>query len=127
MDPNANLKEQLELAYRIQRDEDQDTISDAVLDSGPAYAQEIERRQARIASSGVRLAELVLAMHEWISKGGFLPKDWQPPVDAVGREVEIDGMKVRIVPITAPSRKMCDLEDVTFAVPAREEGPEKGR
>jgi hypothetical protein len=51
MDPNANLKEQLELAKRLI---DDNTDQDA------AY----------------RLAELVLALDEWIRKGGFLPEAW---------------------------------------------------
>lgn len=53
MDPNANLKEQLEIARAILSDDEYDTGYDAV-----------------------RLAELVEALNEWIVKGGFLPKDW---------------------------------------------------
>ena len=30
------------------------------------------------AELGVELAEQVEALDEWISKGGFLPKAWQP-------------------------------------------------
>ena len=54
MDPNANLEEQLRLAKEI----DEALLSDVVL---KAY----------------RLAELVLALHEWISKGGCLPDKWR--------------------------------------------------
>lgn len=50
MDPDANLDEALELAVVLERYEDDD---------------------AR------RLAELVLALNEWISRGGFLPAAWQ--------------------------------------------------
>jgi len=52
MDPNANLKEILELAGKISIDADSDS--------------ELE----------VRLAELVMALDEWICKGGFLPSRW---------------------------------------------------
>jgi hypothetical protein len=60
MDPNANLKEQLELAKNILEypaQSDMDTIN----------------------GDAERLAELVLALDEWISNGGFLPKRWQKP------------------------------------------------
>lgn len=53
MDPNANLKEQIELACKLQDYERDDDASDVC-----------------------RLAELVLALNEWISKGGFLPAKW---------------------------------------------------
>lgn len=51
MDPNANLAEQLRLA-RDPEEWDHD--------------------------SGTRLAELVVALDEWIRKGGFLPDAWKP-------------------------------------------------
>lgn len=57
MDPTANLKEQLELSKEIQLAFD----SENELDVG----------------SCERLAELVLALHEWIIKGGALPAQWQ--------------------------------------------------
>lgn len=52
MDPRANLREQLELARRIV------DCNDADVDDAP------------------RLAELVLALNEWIGMGGFLPPQW---------------------------------------------------
>lgn len=52
MDPNANLDEQRELARRFV----EETISLAEVD---------------------RLAELVLALDEWLARGGFLPKRWE--------------------------------------------------
>jgi len=55
MDPNSNLKEQLEITERM-LDPDSEYV-----DSGDA----------------LRLAELVEALNEWIRKGGFLPKKWQ--------------------------------------------------
>jgi hypothetical protein len=54
MDPNANLKEQREIARRILLSEPLDLDGDAA-----------------------RLAELVIALDGWITRGGFLPKDWQ--------------------------------------------------
>lgn len=51
MDPTANLKEQLELAQGWETS-----------NQHPDDAQ--------------RLAELVIALHDWISKGGFLPAQW---------------------------------------------------
>jgi len=51
MDPNANLKEQLQLARRIVED-------------GSAKRD------------GEALAELVLALDEWIWRGNFLPERW---------------------------------------------------
>lgn len=53
MDPDENLREQLDIAYGI------------------IAAPRLERREDE------RLAELVLALDEWIKKGGFLPKAWQ--------------------------------------------------
>ena len=51
MDPNANLQEQLQLA-------------DLILDGLGTRA------------NAERLAELVVALDEWIAKGGFLPSKW---------------------------------------------------
>ena len=55
MDPNANLAEQLDSAKAILAAEDLD--SDALTDI-------------------TRLSELVIALDDWIKKGGFLPTDW---------------------------------------------------
>ena len=52
MDPNANLDEQRRIINR-------------------ALASEIGDAEA------LRLAELARALDEWISSGGFLPRDWQ--------------------------------------------------
>lgn len=54
MDPNANLEEMRRLAGKLLADEFE-------IDSADAE----------------RLAELVQALDAWISKGGFLPRDWQ--------------------------------------------------
>lgn len=49
MDPTANLQEQLRIAKRIANGRDADSV---------------------------RLADLVIALNEWITRGGFLPAPW---------------------------------------------------
>jgi hypothetical protein len=72
MDPKVNLKEQIELAKQIIEIEDHNDDDTCV-----------------VADLGLRLAELVLALHEWQRKGGFSPyaklaaaiddpMDWNP-------------------------------------------------
>lgn len=51
MDPNANLKEQIEISKRILEGEERDGDAE-------------------------RLAELVESLDGWIAKGGFLPARW---------------------------------------------------
>lgn len=53
MDPHANLMEQLDLARKIQDADDVDP------------------------SDADRLAELVIALNDWLKGGGFLPGSWQ--------------------------------------------------
>ena len=63
MDPNANLREQLELAQEIVK-----------------RAASIEQQDMTLSpaeQNALRLAELVLALDEWIRKGGFLPRQWK--------------------------------------------------
>lgn len=57
MDPITNLKEQLELSRRIIRTEELSSANVVVFDEAEV----------------VRLAELVLALDEWMRKGGFSP------------------------------------------------------
>ena len=52
MDPNANLQEQLRLAGRL------------------VDVEHVDEHDAR------RLSELVLALHEWVLGGGFMPEPW---------------------------------------------------
>lgn len=56
MDPNENLREQIELAAAILEANDDD--------------------DAAILDNATRLAELVEALDGWLSKGGFLPERW---------------------------------------------------
>jgi len=65
MDPNANLKEQVQLARRIIAIADDDENEDTLL-------EQAERAE--------RLAELVIALHDWIIHGGFLPSPWRTRV-----------------------------------------------
>ena len=54
MDPNANLREQLE-------------ITEKMLDPDSEYVD---------TGDALRLAELVEELNEWIRKGGMLPNAW---------------------------------------------------
>lgn len=56
MDPNANLNEQLELAKTIN--------------------ETLDGEKELNSDDAVRLAELVIALHEWITNGGFKPAAW---------------------------------------------------
>jgi len=53
MDPNANLIEQRRIAQ-------------AIVDSPDAHSY-----------GAVRLAELVLALDQWMTNGGFAPGEWK--------------------------------------------------
>lgn len=69
MDPNANLEEQRQLRKKIVRG--------------------LEGKSAKVLPADVaRLVELVEALDGWIASGGFLPRDWQAPVDAIGRRIQ---------------------------------------
>lgn len=57
MDPDANLNEQRRLASRI--------------------VERLENDRLVNENDYARLADLVLALDEWICRGGFLPKDWK--------------------------------------------------
>jgi hypothetical protein len=74
MDPNANLEQQLDLAREITEDNpDADNLE--------AVEAFNERQQMRAD----QLAEHVIALHEWITNGGFLPSEWEAPGAAQGR------------------------------------------
>lgn len=60
MDPDANLREQRELAADIIR----------MADAGDDYEP--------VANKGTQLAELVQALDEWLRRGGRLPAEWEP-------------------------------------------------
>lgn len=71
MDPDANLKEQRAIAKRMQERED-------AFDEQKASESAWEDFYVEESSDGAELAELVLALNDWICRGGFLPKDWRP-------------------------------------------------
>lgn len=66
MDPDHNLKTQLELAGMILDTLDQ-SDEDGNLD---------DDQKEGIVGDAQHLAELVQALHGWIAGGGFLPRDW---------------------------------------------------
>jgi len=53
MDPNATLKEILELVQKLDRDEDQ-------------FSQDVSQ-----------LCALIEGLDNWLSRGGFLPRRWR--------------------------------------------------
>ncbi len=59
MDPDANLKEMRELYQKMRK-----------------YENLLVARSV-IQDDSMRLIELLEAMDEWLSKGGFLPEDWK--------------------------------------------------
>ena len=59
MDPNENLRKQLELAKCIQEQHD------------------TEERESVDPADANELAELVIALDKWIWGGGFLPQRWE--------------------------------------------------
>ena len=67
MDPIANLDEQLTLSREIQ----------ALGESVPESAESQTAAELDICLKAGRLAELVLALDEWIRNGGFLPVRWE--------------------------------------------------
>jgi hypothetical protein len=66
MDPTANLTEQRSIVAEI------NAINDAADDEGNLTAEQ----QGDLNDLGTRLAELVEALDNWISGGGFLPAAW---------------------------------------------------
>jgi hypothetical protein len=75
MDPEANLKEQMELVLRLQVAE--------------------EREEGSVDPDALRLAELVDALDCWLRSGGFLPAAWRrPPPNLNGLRVERRGTAI---------------------------------
>lgn len=62
MDPNANLEEQRQIAARMRRRFECDRVNEV-----STIAQ---------AADGDRLAELVQALDDWLTRGGFKPVAW---------------------------------------------------
>jgi len=57
MDPDTNLREQLQLAKKIMRHVDK---------GKPIDLDDVDR-----------LADLVVSLDDWITRGGFLPQRWE--------------------------------------------------
>lgn len=64
MDPDANLTEQLSLAADVM-----------VID----WPSDLPPEAEEMFDKASRLAELVSSLNEWITSGGFLPKQWNKP------------------------------------------------
>jgi hypothetical protein len=58
MDPNANLNEQIEIAQR-------------------AVEYDANSSPSAVARDLNRLSELVLALDDWLRRGGFVPRRWE--------------------------------------------------
>jgi hypothetical protein len=70
MDPNANLQEQREIVRWL-------------LDINEENADELSKKTDR-------LAQLVEALDDWLSKGGFPPKAWDPEERRAARQRALD-------------------------------------
>ena len=74
MDPDANLKEQLFLAKEIQKAND---LAEQAWRGEECNCLELNADDLYdFVNKADRLTELVLALNEWIQKGGALPKKW---------------------------------------------------
>lgn len=82
MDPDANLKEQLDLARQIIAKRDGDVPWSTETEYGgdsdkwgdeQDRSEYFEARSEELGGLGSRLAELVIALDEWRRKGGFDP------------------------------------------------------
>ena len=64
MDPDACLENMLEIAGKV---------VDGKLKSS------VDEDECEYIDAALGLAEHVLALHDWIRGGGFLPKEWRKP------------------------------------------------
>lgn len=67
MDPDANLREQREVASNIIKTIDE-CNGDGTL---------LEDQSAKLAYLADRLAQLVISLDEWLAYGGTKPKRWE--------------------------------------------------
>lgn len=74
MDPNSNLAEQLRLCQRL---DDRSGACGVCKGNVPEAEPCTQSHIAGSLEDAARLAELVLALNEWIMRGGFLPVPWQ--------------------------------------------------
>lgn len=69
MDPNANLERQLEDAREIVRVADDPAVGWDWESTDRDYLEQVARAAHQLAAH-------VLALHDWLSGGGFLPDAW---------------------------------------------------
>lgn len=84
MDPNANLKEQREIIAAIMQ----------IRDKADHDTEEFtEDQELALAHHATRLAELCQALDAWISRSGFLPREWNhaPLAPRLSRAQIVDG------------------------------------
>lgn len=68
MDPDSNIREQLEIAAEI------NAIRDEMSDE--STAERMRAAGERLVDLSFRLAELVESLNTWICRGGALPLGW---------------------------------------------------
>ena len=78
MDPNANLQRQLSLAVQL---------TGRLTDLDPEQLSMMDLRE--LSQYASELGEHVLALHQWICRGGFLPVPWQ--AENCGRTDDVTG------------------------------------
>jgi hypothetical protein len=82
MDPDSNIREQLEIAEEI------NSISDAVdPDTGRYTIGQLDD----LADKALRLAELVEALNTWLMRGGYLPVHWGTRCPDLGKHERMRG------------------------------------
>lgn len=74
MDPNANLKDQLELCGEIRTLLEQ---IGAELEKGPDC--DTHSLGLELAHQATELVDLVVSLDDWLRRGGFLPRRWKDP------------------------------------------------
>lgn len=68
MDPNENMAQQRQIAARIMQ-----RMSRADAEDRDYNKEEL----VNLADLAVELAELTQSLDEWLSRGGFKPKEWE--------------------------------------------------
>ncbi len=90
MDPDANIQEQLEIAYGI-------------IEGSPALVA----RYGSIEEQASRLAELVVALDQWLLGYGFLPNRWRRK--CCSHDPDMTKMKVTVGSTCLVSCRYCEV------------------
>lgn len=96
MDPNVNLHEQLTLARRIL------AMAESESKLYRRNARECDDKAARLAAQEAMaddaqdLAERVVALNEWIEKGGFYPMAWRDARAKLEFDARLDRINARM-------------------------------